>query len=84
MASQQHIAAQTGDRKPESTDTSDRHRRHVSVASHGTNSLYFDCQLDPVHLTDHLKGTRKSEQKFMVVLCSSAPQPTFPMCIIVS
>ena len=25
--------------------------------------LYFDCQLDPVRQTEHLRGTRKSKQK---------------------
>ena len=25
--------------------------------------LYFGCQLDPVRLTKHLRGTCKSEQK---------------------
>ena len=25
--------------------------------------LYFGCQRDPVRLTEHLRGTRESEQK---------------------
>ena len=25
--------------------------------------LYFGCRLDPVRLTEHLRGTRKSEHK---------------------
>ena len=63
VAWQQHITAPTGDRHPESKYMSHRHRRHASSGSHGTNMFYFDCQLDPVRLTDHLQGTRKSEQK---------------------
>ena len=58
---QQHIAAQTGDRKPESKYMSHRHRRHVSCGSHGTHMLDLECQHDPVRLTEHLRGTHKSE-----------------------
>ena len=48
-----------GDRHPESNDTSHRCRRHVNC-SHGTHLLYFDCQRDPVRLTEHFRGTRES------------------------
>ena len=63
MAWQQHIAARTGDRRPESKYTPHRRRRHASGGSHGTNTLYLDCQHDPVRLTEHLRGTRESEHK---------------------
>ena len=29
----------------------------------GQNMLYFGCQLDPVRLSEHLRGTHKSEKK---------------------
>ena len=35
----------------------------MQAVAHGTNMLYFDCQLDAVRLTKHLRGTCKSEQK---------------------
>ena len=38
--------------------------RHLMAMSHTRqNMLYLDCQLDPARLTDHLRGTRKSEHK---------------------
>ena len=40
-----------------------RHGRHVNCGSHGANMLHLDCQLDPVRLAEHLRGTRESEQK---------------------
>ena len=35
----------------------------MSCGSHGTHTLYFDCQRDPVRLTEHFRGTRGSEPK---------------------
>ena len=38
--------------------------------------LYFDCQLDPVCLTEQLEGTRMSEHKYInMAYESSAPPP---------
>ena len=76
-ACRQHTAAYTGDRNPESKCTSHRYKwhvncgshrshrykRHVNCGSHGTNMLYLDCQLDPVRLTEPLRGTCESEPK---------------------
>ena len=35
--------------------------------------LYLDCQRDPVRLTEHLRGTRESEQKANNKLNSPPP-----------
>ena len=63
VAWRQRTAAYSGDRHPESKYTSHRCRRHVNCGSHGTHMLYLDCQHDPVLLTEHLRGTRESEQR---------------------
>ena len=54
-ARQQHSAASTGDRKPESKYTSHRYRRHVSCGSHGTTMGRADAFLIP-----HLPNTKES------------------------
>ena len=64
----QHTAAHTGDKNPESKYTSHRYKRHVNCRSHGTNVVYLDCQLDRCRLTEHLRGTRESEQKKIFIV----------------
>ena len=57
------------DRKTESKYTSHRRRRQASCVCTRDNILYFGCHLDLVRLTEHLRGTRKSEHEKNIGSC---------------